>query len=667
MTTEDIDQEENEAVDLSAVEVTPSEDEVVTEQAELEIVDDPQEAANMDHAPIDDEAAVHDEVLTAVEVSLEDAAAVASEDTDEDVVNYDEAAADVPTEDAADVATEGILQDDGDAAEVVPKIEAIAEEAELGNDAQVAVGGVAKAPVNDVVNDEAAANVPAVEIAADASDDAEADGGAKEDITGVAKVQSELLVNNPLLISSASVTALGIGVAAAAANAVSNDEDEKKHEIELVQEPQLDLDEKESKETESNHVSVDNSMALNASTAHETSVDVMASNEDIETTLLESDAPDVQENPLDLRDNQNLPESHATTQPADILENVSDEHVVLPDKEGLIAPTQGDAVVNTTEDSPAASTSAAANTADNKRVTLSSQPGSSSKPPTVRSTSVSKSSKYSDPPKTTTMKSAKIRVSTSVDEYQLKASSTTNTKAAASFDKKPRTSSRNKRSTSSTVSKRKSSQYLDQPKTTTFSSAMLRAAKSADDYTLSKRTVSTSESRFTSRSNQQSSSRSKSRSSSCGCTIHIHLYEQSLAQQEEGRKRRHQVQEYLSWRNAERSGKFASCTSDFDRLQHHRTLNNYRRESFQEEFLRPKKKILLEEAKQLYQRLLAHKLKIEERRKQLREEWEAREVQWMREKFQRKLSLEEATRLYYNETALTRSRSRGRAWFIYYY
>jgi hypothetical protein len=144
---------------------------VVTEQAEPEIVDDAQEAAYVDHAPLDGKAADYNEVLTAVEVSLEDAAAVAGEDTVEDVVNYDEAAADVPTEDAAAVATEGILQDDGGAAEVVPENEAIAEEAELGDDAQVAVGEVAEAPVNDVVNDEAAANAPAVEIAADASDE----------------------------------------------------------------------------------------------------------------------------------------------------------------------------------------------------------------------------------------------------------------------------------------------------------------------------------------------------------------------------------------------------------------------------------------------------------------------------------------------------------------
>jgi hypothetical protein len=285
-------------------------------------------------------------------------------------------------------------------------------------------------------------------------------------------------------------------------------------------------------------------------------------------------------------------------------------------------------------------------------------PSSGKKPPTARSTSVSKSSssKYRDQPKITTFASSKIRVSTSVDEYQFKA-----TKASAPVNNNARTPSRNKRSSSSSVSKRKSSQYLDQPKTTTFSSAKLRATKSADEYTTSKYTVSSSESRSASRSNQRSSSRSISRSSSCGRTIHIQLYERSLAQQEEGKKRCHQVEEYLSWRDAERSGKLASCTGDFDRLQHHRTLNNFRRESFREEFLRPKKKISLDEAEQLYQRLLAHKLKIEERRKQLKEEREMREIQWFKEKFQRKIPLEEATRLYYNETALTRSRSRGRA------
>lgn len=90
-------------------------------------------------------------------------------------------------------------------------------------------------------------------------------------------------------------------------------------------------------------------------------------------------------------------------------------------------------------------------------------------------------------------------------------------------------------------------------------------------------------------------------------------------------------------------------------------MNNVRRESFREEFLKPKKKISLDEAEQLYQRLLAHKLKIEERRKQLKEEREAREIQWLTEKFPRKIPLEEANRFYYNETALSRSRSRGRA------
>ena len=74
----------------------------------------------------------------------------------------------------------------------------------------------------------------------------------------------------------------------------------------------------------------------------------------------------------------------------------------------------------------------------------------------------------------------------------------------------------------------------------------------------------------------------------------------------------------------------------------------------------PEKKISIHQADNFYERIMSHKIKTEEKRLNLRRESEEREMQWLSDISQRKIPLDQANRIYYRGTVLSRSRSRGR-------
>ena len=186
--------------------------------------------------------------------------------------------------------------------------------------------------------------------------------------------------------------------------------------------------------------------------------------------------------------------------------------------------------------------------------------------------------------------------------------------------------------------------------------------------------------------------------------IHESLYNRSIAQQEEGRKRRKQVEEKLSSKNSNRnsSRNHRRQKSKREEVEHRqpsknrsrtRSRNDDKRENaeeegrtrkqqevedmesstnllrhkrhanegiFMEEILKSKKKISIYQAESLYERLMSHKIKTEERKLNLRRESEDREMQWLSDISQRKIPLDQANRIYYRGTVISRTRSRGR-------
>ena len=186
--------------------------------------------------------------------------------------------------------------------------------------------------------------------------------------------------------------------------------------------------------------------------------------------------------------------------------------------------------------------------------------------------------------------------------------------------------------------------------------------------------------------------------------IHESLYNRSIAQQEEGRKRRKQVEEKLSSKNSNRnsSRNHRRQKSKREEVEHRqpsknrsrtRSRNDDKRENaeeegrtrkqqevedmesstnllrhkrhanegiFMEEISKSKKKISIYQAESLYERLMSHKIKTEERKLNLRRESEDREMQWLSDISQRKIPLDQANRIYYRGTVISRTRSRGR-------
>lgn len=182
-------------------------------------------------------------------------------------------------------------------------------------------------------------------------------------------------------------------------------------------------------------------------------------------------------------------------------------------------------------------------------------------------------------------------------------------------------------------------------------------------------------------SRQPSNTRSPNR-------VHESLYNRSKSKQEEGRLRRKKVEEKLSsykkpggdssrnnhrkgrmteGREPSRNGRYSGGRNQEERdnapyspkaqMRHKR---NETEGIFNEEMSKAKKKISIYQAENLYERLMSHKNKTEERKRDLRRQSEDREVQWMNEKSQRKIPLDKATRIYYRGTVTSRSRSRGR-------
>lgn len=124
--------------------------------------------------------------------------------------------------------------------------------------------------------------------------------------------------------------------------------------------------------------------------------------------------------------------------------------------------------------------------------------------------------------------------------------------------------------------------------------------------------------------------------------IHESLYNRSVAKQEDGQKRRKEVEEKLSSKNFTRNS------------------SRYRGSHQNEAFVMPEKKISIHQADNLYERLMSHKIKTEEKRLNLRRESEEREMQWLSDISQRKIPLDQANRIYYRGTMTSRSRSHGR-------
>ena len=137
--------------------------------------------------------------------------------------------------------------------------------------------------------------------------------------------------------------------------------------------------------------------------------------------------------------------------------------------------------------------------------------------------------------------------------------------------------------------------YADRPRTTTFALAQSRVKSSDQGRKSTSVSRRTSQYRPSSRSTSLSTQSSKSSSKS----IHDQLYNRSIAQQEEGRKRRNQVESSLKKRELNRYGKaFTAGDISYQRQKHHE-----RRESFREEFTKPQQKISLDQAGHLYIRL----------------------------------------------------------------
>jgi hypothetical protein len=177
--------------------------------------------------------------------------------------------------------------------------------------------------------------------------------------------------------------------------------------------------------------------------------------------------------------------------------------------------------------------------------------------------------------------------------------------------------------------------------------------------------------------------RSKSANrSSRGRSIHDTLYELSLVQQDAGRKRRHEVESSLQRRAAERTGKLTTSHTDSDHLSLQKKRQNEKRESLKEAFAnstrrfpttttttattatKRQQKITINQAGRLYDRLMMHKNRIEEKKLQMRKDREAREMSLIQSNSQRKISPEQANRLYYRVTTATscsRSRPKSRS------
>ncbi|GFH61336.1 hypothetical protein CTEN210_17812 [Chaetoceros tenuissimus] len=127
------------------------------------------------------------------------------------------------------------------------------------------------------------------------------------------------------------------------------------------------------------------------------------------------------------------------------------------------------------------------------------------------------------------------------------------------------------------------------------------------------------------------------------------LYQLSLERQLDGKRRRKEIEELLSL--SKRS------FLPYEELKLQRQWMKIKRERMFEHRNDPK--IRLSSAESLYQRLQQQKKRVENKKLKLRKDREERELKWYND-HQRKISIDDAVKLYYRDTYLSRSRSRGR-------
>jgi len=144
-------------------------------------------------------------------------------------------------------------------------------------------------------------------------------------------------------------------------------------------------------------------------------------------------------------------------------------------------------------------------------------------------------------------------------------------------------------------------------------------------------------------------------------SIFMKLYEMSLQRQIEGKNRRLKIERELQMREAERRGDFArGNTPESGSLRLHRNRANQSRSNLQEELVKPKQKITIGEATELYNRLLYHKNQTKKKVEEVRKLKELRESEWQRSQRKEKIMLARLHSLYNRNTVASELRAENR-------
>ena len=144
-------------------------------------------------------------------------------------------------------------------------------------------------------------------------------------------------------------------------------------------------------------------------------------------------------------------------------------------------------------------------------------------------------------------------------------------------------------------------------------------------------------------------------------SIFMKLYEMSLQRQIEGKNRRLKIERELQMREAERRGDFArGHTPESGSLRLHRNRANQSRSNLQEELVKPKQKITIGEATELYNRLLYHKNQTKKKVEEVRKLRELRESEWQRSQRKEKIMLARLHSLYNRNTVASELRAENR-------
>ena len=144
-------------------------------------------------------------------------------------------------------------------------------------------------------------------------------------------------------------------------------------------------------------------------------------------------------------------------------------------------------------------------------------------------------------------------------------------------------------------------------------------------------------------------------------SVFMQLYEMSLQRQIEGKKRRLKIERELQRREAERRGDLARVyTSQSERLRVHRNKANLSRSNLQQELAKPKQKITIGEATELYNRLLYQKTQTKKKVEEVRKIRELRETEWQRSQRKKNISLARLHSLYNRKTVASELRAQKR-------